>query len=44
MLNKIDKIKGLDKQLLSQLNEKDSENELIQVLMNTYILYPKYLK
>ena len=32
ILNKIDKIKGLDKQLLSQLNEKDSEKELDQIL------------
>ena len=32
ILNKIDKIKGLDEQLLSQLNEKDSEKELDQIL------------
>ena len=30
--NKIDKIKGPDEQLLSQLNEKDSEKELDQIL------------
>ena len=30
--NKIDKIKGLDEQSLSQLNEKDSEKELDQNL------------
>ena len=32
ILNKIDKIKGLDEQLLSQLNEKNSEKELDQIL------------
>ena len=32
ILNKIDKIKGLDEKLLSQLNEKDSEKELDQIL------------
>ena len=32
ILNKIDKIKGLDEQLLLQLNEKDSEKELDQIL------------
>ena len=32
ILNKIDKIKGLDEQLLSQLNEKDWEKELDQTL------------
>ena len=44
ILNKIDKIKGLDEQLLSQLNEKDSEKELDQILLvkiNTCILYLK---
>ena len=32
ILNQIDKIKGLDEQLLSQLNKKDSEKELDQIL------------
>ena len=32
ILNKIDKIKGLDEQLLSQLNEKDWEKVLDQIL------------
>ena len=32
ILNKIDKIKGLDEQLLSQLNEKDLKKELDQIL------------
>ena len=32
ILNKIDKIKGLDEQLLSQLNEKDWEKVLDQTL------------
>ena len=32
ILNKTDKIKGLDEQLLSQLNEKDSEKQLDQIL------------
>ena len=43
-LNKIDKIKGLDEQLLSQLNEKDSEKELIKFLLvkiNSCILFLK---
>ena len=43
-LNKIDKIKGLDEQLLSQLNEKDSEKELIKfflVKINSCILFLK---
>ena len=43
-LNKIDKIKGLDEQLLSQLNEKDSEKELIKfflVKIHSCILFLK---
>ena len=32
ILNQIDKIKGFDEQLLSQLNKKDSEKELDQIL------------
>ena len=32
ILSKIDKRKGLEEQLLSQLNEKDSEEELDQFL------------
>ena len=32
ILNQIDKIKGLDEQLLLQLNKKDSEKELDQIL------------
>ena len=32
MLTKIDKIKGLDEQLLAQLNGKDSEKELDRIL------------
>ena len=43
-LNKIDEIKGLDEQLLSQLNEKDSEKELIKFLLvkiNSCILFLK---
>ena len=32
ILTKIDKIKGLDEQLLAQLNEKDSEKELDRIL------------
>ena len=32
ILNKIDKIKGPDEQLSSQLNEKDSEKELNRIL------------
>ena len=43
-LNKIDKIKGLDEELLSQLNEKDSEKELIKFLLvkiNSCILFLK---
>ena len=31
IVNNIDKTKGLDEQLLSQLNEKDSEKELEQI-------------
>ena len=46
ILNKIEKIRGLDEQLLSQLHEKDLENELNQIfigedellLMNTNTL------
>ena len=46
ILNKIEKIRGLDEQLLSQLHEKDLENELNQIfigedellLMNTNML------
>ena len=32
ILTKIDKIKGLDEQLLAQLNGKDSEKELDRIL------------
>ena len=32
ILNKIDKIKGLDEQLLLELNEKDSGKKLVQIL------------
>ena len=33
ILNKIEKIRGLDEQLLSQLHEKDLENELNQIFI-----------
>ena len=44
ILNKIDKIKGLDEQLLSQLSEKDSEKELDQILTREDKCLHAYLK
>ena len=45
VLNKMNKIKGLNEQLLLQLNEKDLEKELDQILTNEdkYLLYLKWI-